>query len=127
MFFCRIARETYASRKRVGAPFKPSIMGIAVRDHGSEGETGGRVPRRKRSSTAPEFSGAGPRGGKLAIKCQLKSQVHSAGRAHGSQRLKACIAEIRMTVAAADAKRERARSKLNAKAHVRPQACRLLQ
>src|SRR5579864_678349 len=127
MFFCRIARKTYAGCKRVSAPFKPSIMGIAVRDHGSEGKTGGRVPRRKRSSTAPEFSGAVPRGGKLAIKRQLKAQVHSAGCAHGSQRLKACIAEIRMTVAAADAISQRARSKLHAKAHVRPQACRLLQ
>src|SRR5436305_8692962 len=127
MFFCRIARETYAGCKRISAPFKPSVMRIAVRDNGSEGKTCGRVSRRERPSAAPELTRAIPRSGKLAIKRQLKAQVYSTGGPHGCQRLKTSIAKIRMMVAAADAISQRARSKLHAKAHVRPQACRLLQ
>src|SRR3954462_1204823 len=122
-----IARETYTRGKRVSAPFKPSFMRITVRDNRREGKTRRSVPGGERPSTGPEFSGAIPGGGKLTIKRQFQSQVHSARSAHGRQRLKARVAKIPMIVAAAYSISNRAGSKLHAKAYVRPKASGLLK
>ena len=127
MLLGRIARQTDSGGKCIRSPLHPFVFWIAVSDDRSEGKTCGRVARRERPPSAPEFAGAVWFVGELAIKCELERQINCAGSTHSGKCGKSGISQVRPVFTTTYSIGQGRRSKFEAEADIGTEICGPLQ